>query len=173
RRLPVAEDVDIELERACEELVYQRGLVELELLRPSSDAHPAPAQHVVRTDEHRIADALCDRPRLRAGCCGSPGWGTQPEVAEQSSEATAVLRALDRRQRVTEQREARAGNARRQRERRLTAELHDNTCGLLQLADVERALQRERFEIEPVARVVVGRHRLRVGVEKHRLVTET
>ena len=38
--------------------------------------------------------------------------------------------------------------------------------------DVERALERERLEVEPVGGVVVGRDRRRVRVDHHRLVAE-
>jgi len=81
-RFAVAEDVDVELERACEELVHERGLVELELLRPAHDTHSAPAENVVGTHEHRIADSLGDGPRLRRRRRRSPGRGAQAEFAE-------------------------------------------------------------------------------------------
>ena len=171
-RLTVAEEVDVELERAFEELVYERRLVELELLGPPRDAHAAAAEHVVRADEHRIADAFGNRPGLRSRRRRSPGRGAQPKLAEQGAEAPSVLRTLDRRQRIAEEREPGGCDAGGERERRLPAELHDHPFRLLELADVERAFQRQRFEIEPVARVVVGRHRLRVGIDQDGVVAK-
>jgi hypothetical protein len=54
-------------------------------------------------------------------------------------------------------------------ERRLAAELHDHAVQRAVLAlgvdDFEHVLGRQRFEIEPVGGVVVGRHRLRIAVD--------
>ena len=60
----------------------------------------------------------------------------------------------------------------REPERRLAAELRDDADRLLAVADGEHLLRRERLEVEPVGRVVVGRDRLRVAVDHHRLVAE-
>ena len=46
----------------------------------------------------------------------------------------------------------------------MTAELHDDTVGLLGFDDIENVLEGERFEIKPVAGVVVGGDRLWVAV---------
>ena len=126
----------------------------------------------MRTEEDRIPDTVGDGACLSRRRRRSPGRRTHAEVAEQGAEEAPVLGAVDRGQRVAEQLEPRAGDAGRERERRLTAELDDHAFRLLELTDVECALERERFEIEPVARVVVGRHRFRVGVQQDRLVAE-
>ena len=62
----------------------------------------------------------------------------------------------------------RAGEAKR----RLTAELGDDAERLLAIADGEHLLGGKRLEVEPVGGVVVGRDRLRVAVDHHRLVAE-
>ncbi len=50
-------------------------------------------------------------------------------------------------------------------ERRLSAELHDHALRLFLFVDVEHVFERQRLEVEFVARVVVGRDRLRVRVD--------
>src|SRR5207249_7015258 len=51
-------------------------------------------------------------------------------------------------------------------------ELDDDPERPILLDDVEYVLQRERYEVEPVGGVVVGRHRLRVAVDHDRLHAE-
>ncbi len=58
-----------------------------------------------------------------------------------------------------------ASSARAQLQRRLAAVLHDDAFGLLFVDDLEHVLERQRFEIEAIRRVVVGRDRLRVAVD--------
>ena len=60
----------------------------------------------------------------------------------------------------------------RQLQRRLAAELDDHALGLLLLADREHVLGRQRLEVEAVGGVVVGRDRLRVAVDHHRVAAE-
>ena len=60
----------------------------------------------------------------------------------------------------------------RQLQRRLAAELDHDAVGLLALADGQHRLDVERLEVEAVGRVVVGRDRLRVAIDHHRLVAE-
>ena len=54
-------------------------------------------------------------------------------------------------------------------QRRLAAELDDHALGLLDLDDRQHVLERQRLEVQPVGRVVVGRDRLRVAVDHHRV----
>ena len=57
-------------------------------------------------------------------------------------------------------------------QRRLAAELGHDSLGLLAVEDGEHLLGREWLEVEAVGGVVVGRDRLRVAVDHHRLVAE-
>ncbi len=54
-------------------------------------------------------------------------------------------------------------------QRGLPAERNDHPIGALGREDVQHVLGGERFEVEPVGRVVVGRHGLGVAVDHHRL----
>ena len=59
--------------------------------------------------------------------------------------------------------------ARGELQRRLATELDDDPFGLLDLADRQHVLKRQRLEVEPVRRVVVGRDGLWVAVDHHRV----
>ena len=54
-------------------------------------------------------------------------------------------------------------------QRRLAAELDDDALGLLDLDDAEHVLERQRLEVQAVGGVVVGRDRLGVAVDHHRV----
>ena len=54
-------------------------------------------------------------------------------------------------------------------ERRLAAELDDHALGPLDLDDRQHVLERQRLEVQAVGGVVVGRHRLGVAVDHHRV----
>ncbi len=60
----------------------------------------------------------------------------------------------------------------REPERRLASELRHDPDRLLPVADRQHLLRRERLEVEPVGRVVIGRNGLRVAVDHHGLVAE-
>ena len=171
-RLAVGEHVDVELVRALEELVDEARPVDDELLRPARDAHPAAAEDVVRTDEHRVADLRGDLARLLGALRDAPGGRPEAEPRQQLAEGAAVLRRLDGRERVAEERDAGVCEGARQAQRRLAAQGDDDAERLLERADVEDALERHGLEVEPVARVVVGRDRLGVRVDHHGLVAE-
>ena len=133
------------------------------------DLHRAPAEHVARAHEQREADARRGGQRLLVGVRGREGRRLQPEPAEQRAEAPAVLGEVDRLGRGAEQRHARGLEAGGELERRLAAELHDHALGLLDLDDREHVLERQRLEVQAVGGVVVGRDRLGVAVDHHRV----
>ncbi len=95
------------------------------------------------------------------------------EIPQQLREALAVLGQVDRVGRGAEDPDAGLLQRQRQLERRLPAELHDAgdvAAGLLlALDDRDHVLEGQRLEVQPVDGVVVGRHRLRVAVDHHRL----
>ena len=61
--------------------------------------------------------------------------------------------------------DARVGEFARELERRLSAELNDDALGLLLVPNVEDVFDRQRFEVETIGGVVVGRDRLRIRVD--------
>ena len=57
-------------------------------------------------------------------------------------------------------------------ERRLAAELDDDTVRLFTLGNIEHILKGKGFKIEFVRRIIVGAHRFRVAVHHNRFVPE-
>ena len=137
-----------------------------------ADAHRAAAEDVRGPDEHRVADPLGDLDRLVGRRRDPPLRRAQPVREQQAGEALAVLGEIDRVERRAEDPVAGILDRARELERRLAAELDHDAVGLLPLADREHRLGVERLEVEPVGRVVVGRDRLGVAVDHHRLVAE-
>ena len=132
--------------------------------------HAAAADHVVRPDEHRVADPLRDRARL-VGVLGRPPL--RRELAGERREAAAVLGGVDRVERVAEQRHAGRGERRRQAQRRLARRRRRRRRPAARARTRRaRCCGDERLEVEAVGGVVVGRHRLGVRVHQHRLVAE-
>ena len=84
---PVAERVDVELERLLEKPVEQDpadGVLHRppHFLRPVADPHGTPAEHVRGPDEHGVADPLCCGNCLVRLGCGAPVRATDLEAVE-------------------------------------------------------------------------------------------
>ena len=58
-----------------------------------------------------------------------------------------------------------------QGQRGLSAELDNHTIWLFAVDNVENIFQCERFEVQAVAGVVIGRHRFRIAIHHDRLDT--
>ena len=143
------------------------------------DLHRAPAEHVRRAHEHRVADVARDRDApsstsvaVPPAGCGMPSRSHSALNCSRSSAAS--IDAGD----GPEDRDARRFERVRELQRRLAAERHDDARELRRRGRGALQARRqtfstssigERLEEQPVARVVVGRHRLRVAVDHHRL----
>ena len=101
--------------------------------------HAAPAEHVVRPHEHRVADPLRDLARL-GRVRGRPPL--RRELARERGEAAAILGRVDRVERVAEQRHAGRGERGREPQRRLPAVRDGDADRPLELAHVEHVLLR-------------------------------
>ena len=185
--LAVEDGVDVDLDRVVEEPVDQHRLalvdqpvgdvlLEVGLQRGVvvDDLHAAPAQDVGRAHQDRVADLVGDPLRLGVRRRGAVLGRRQAGVGEDAAEGAALLGEVDRLGRGADDRHAGVGEALREAERGLAAELaHDagDRAGLLLgVDDLEDVLQRQRLEVEPVGGVVVGADRLRVAVDHDRLV---
>ena len=100
------------------------------------------------------------------GECAVPfsGW-SQAEPGQQPLEPPPVLGQIDRIGRGAEDRDLGPLQRRREFQRGLPAELHDDAekraAALLDPDDLDHVLGRQRLEIEPVGGVVIGRDGLR------------
>ena len=150
----------------------EQVVAELALL--ADDLHRAPAEHVGRAHDERIAEVGRDQPRLLDRIGDAVLRLLQLELIEQLLEAVAVLGEVDRVGRGAEDRDVRLLQRLGELERRLAAELHDDAVQRavrpLGVDDLEHVLGRQRLEIEPVGGVVVGRDGLRIAVDHDGLV---
>ena len=63
--LSIRDRVDVDLNRALDEAIDQNGAVDpADVIRRVADAHRTAPEHVRRTDQHGVADALRNRARL-------------------------------------------------------------------------------------------------------------
>src|SRR3982751_3139786 len=113
----------------------------VELLRAFDDLHAAPAQHVRRPQEHRVADPFRHPQRLVAAAGNAVGRLLEPELLDERSEPLAVLGEIDAVGRSAKDRHARRLQLRSELERRLPAKLDDHSeklaLLLLALDDLE------------------------------------
>ena len=173
--LAVADRVDVDLDRVVQEAVEQHRRIVADLHRLAHvalevallvhDLHRAPAQHVRRPHDERIADLVGRGDRRLLGARGAVGRLQELQPVQQLLEALAVLGHVDHVGRRADDRHAVALEVARELERRLAAVLHDHAPRLLDVHDLEHVLERERLEVQPVRGVVVGRHGLRIAVD--------
>ena len=182
--LAVADRVDIDLDGIGEIAVDQHravarddhrlGDVALELGIVLDDFHGAAAQHIGRADHHGEADALGDLLRFGAGIGDAVLGLAQFQFLEELGEAVAVFGQVDGIGRRAEDGHAGLFQGAGQLQRRLAAELHDDALQravrLFGVDDLEHVLGGQRFEIEAVGGVVVGRHGLGVAVDHDRFI---
>src|SRR5207302_1437832 len=86
----------------------------------------------------------------------------QAEVGDHFAEAFAILRDVDRIDAGADDRRPRILERLRQIQRRLAAELYDQSRRLDAIANVEHVLGGERLEEEMIAGVVISRDSLRI-----------
>ena len=137
------------------------------------DAHRPPAEDVARAHEHRVADVGGDGEGLVEVDGGASRRLGDAEVVTQPVPLLAVLGGVDRL--GGRAGDELGGNLRGELQRGLPAEGDDHlgrhAARRRRLGgdDVVHVLGGERLEVQAVGRVVVGRHRLRVAVDHHRL----
>ena len=181
----VGDRIDVELERVLEELVDQdrmlgRGVdgvrhvaVERRRCRRRSPSRGRRARRTAARRPGSRSSAATSRASSRRRR-GAARRLRNAEIPQQLREPLAVLGQVDRIGRGAEDPDAGLLQRQRQLQRRLPAELHDArrrrrrpSCSRSMIGD--HVLERQRLEVQPVDGVVVGRHRLRVAVDHHRL----
>ena len=176
-RLSIRHAVDVELDGVGEELVdedrtplrYLHRLLDVfpEALLMVDDCHAASSEDERRTHEDRIADLLRDLERIVNRVRDAARRLLHADFIHKRAEEVAVLRECDVLGRGAEDVYARRLEFFREVERGLTAELDNRAVAFLALVDLHHVFERERFEVERVRSVVVGRDCLGVGVHHH------
>ena len=94
----------------------------------------------------------------------------RPSRFNQLLKSLAILGQVDRIRRRTDNRRAGRFQIARQLQRCLAAVLHDDAFGLFLVDDLHDVFERQRLEIQPIRRVVIRRHGLRIAVDHDGLV---
>ena len=175
----VAERVDVHLDRVLEEAVEEKrvlrvGLdvlleVRVQALRRVTDLHRPAAQDVRGAHQKRESDVLGDHLCLLGRERGPVVGVADLQAAKERAEAPAVLRQVDRVDGRAQERHTGLFERARKAQRGLAPELDDHALRLLDLDHREHVLDGERLEVEAVGGVVVGRDRLGVAVDHHRV----
>ena len=179
----VAQRVDVDLDGVVEEPVDEHRPLRADRRGPRDvagqrrvvvdDLHAAPAEHVRRPHQHRVADPLGDRLRVVERGRGAERRRRQARLPQHLTERPAVLRQVDRGRGRPDHRDTRRRQPLREPERGLPAELHDHPGDgpglLLGVHDLEHVLEGQRLEVEAVRGVVVRGDGLRVAVDHHGL----
>ena len=139
-------------------VVHEAGLV-------VHDPHRASPQHVGRPDHDGIADRGGNADGLGGRSGGAAGRLPEVQFIQQLAEPFAVLRAVDGLRAGAE--DCDAGPLQRDGELQggLPAELHHDADRLLAVHDVADVFFRQRLEVEPVGRIVVGADGFRIAVD--------
>ena len=175
----VANRVDIHFGRIAQILVDQHGAVArhlhgggdivFQLLRAVDDLHRAATQHIAWPQQHRITDALCPREGLFQAAGDAVFGLLEFELAHDLGKTLAVLGQVDGIGIGAQDRDARILQRLGQAQRGLPAKLHDHALqravGLLDRQNFEHVFCGQRFEIEPVGRIIIGAHRFRIAVD--------
>ena len=141
----------------------------LQLLRRRDDRHRAPAEDEARPHEDGVAEARGDGAGLLDRVGDAARRLFDAGLLDEGAEEVAVLGAGDVRGRRPEDLHAGRLEPRGEVERGLSPELDDRAVAPLALVDLHHVLERQRLEVEPVARVVVRGDRLGVRVHHHHL----
>ena len=181
-RLAVGNAIDVDLDCVFQKTIDQDGAirryfncarhVSAEIRLIINELHRAAAENKARSDQNWITNLACDLYRFVRVHGRTTRRLTQSKLVQHRCEKFSIFRGLDALRLRAENRNAGRFQSVREVERRLSAELHHHAFGPLLLIYIENVLQRERLEIEFVARVVIGRNRFRIRVHHDRFEPE-
>ena len=180
---PSEQRIDIDLDGVLQEPVDQdwgsggrlggREHVAFQGVLAVGNLHRPPPEHVARAHHDRVADARGYLLRFRDRPAGPVRRLAKPQLVEERPEPLEILGLVDCVGRRADDRDPGPLERRRELERGLAAELHDDAHelppALLRPRDGDHVLDRQRLEVEPVGGVVVGRDGFRVAVDHDRL----
>ena len=179
RRLTIRDHIHIDLRRIFQKPVHQHRPVRTRLHRITHvmpdllvtvhDLHRPPTQHKTRPHQHRIRNPLRNRHRLILRHRRPARRLIQLQIIQQLRKKLPVLRQLDVLRRRPDDVASSLLQLRRQIQRGLPPQLHDHPPARLVLINVHHILERQRLEVQPVTRVIIRRHRLRIRIHHDRL----
>ena len=129
--------------------------------------HVLPAQHIGRTQQHRIADVMRGiQGFFQRGDAVSPGTGNAAAVQD-FVELLAVFGGVNGGSACAEYCDAVLVECFRQLDGCLAAEGHNHAKRFFNSDDVKHIFRRERLEVQAVGRVEIGAHRFGIVVDHH------
>ena len=175
-RLPIRDRVHLDLQSlevlVNQDLAARHGAdrpahVPPQLVAVAHDLHRAPAQHIRRPHQHRVAGAFGDGLGLRDGGGRAAHGLRDADRVERAGKGSAVLREVDGLDARAHDGDGCLVEGLGEVDRRLAAELHQRAGDTFGLCYMKGAVEVERFEVEAVRGVEVGRDRFWVGVDHH------
>src|ERR1044072_1073030 len=171
----VCQRVHVKLCGAFEELIDQDGTIRrkanrvahvfLETLFVVNHRHRASAKDITRTNQHRgtnlFRNTLCLVTRRRHAVFRL----RYSQLREQRAESFAIFGEINRVSRRYNNRHAGFVQTHRKIQRRLSAKLDDHSFRFLDVDDVHHVFEGQRFEIETIGSVVIGRNSFRIAVD--------
>ncbi len=178
----VADRVDVDLIRILQKLIDENRAVIGHVHRLAhvaaqgclvvDDGHGPAAQHVGGAHHHRVPDPTGNRDGFFGRIGRAVDRGRNVQLGQERAKAIAIFGQIDGVGRGAEDGHTRLVERPGQVEGRLAAVLDDEPLqragSLLAFDQIEHIFQRQRLEVEAVAGVVVGAHRLRVAVDHDR-----
>ena len=172
RVFAIAQAVDIDLrsilekpvdqDRAVGTRLHRRADIAPQILRRVNNLHGTPSEHEGRPDQHRVADFFRHGQSFVLVSRRSSLRSAQLEPLEHRGKMFAIFRHLDALGRCADDIDSIGFQSGSQIQRCLPSELNDGRIALLALVNIKDILKRQWFEIQFVARVVIGRDGLRV-----------
>ncbi|OQA40045.1 MAG: hypothetical protein BWY49_01138 [Candidatus Omnitrophica bacterium ADurb.Bin314] len=176
----VGKGIHLAFKRLAEEPVDQHGVFGTYLDRLSSispehvlvidDLHPAPAENEGGTDHDGVADLTRDRDGFLDRPCDAAFRLRNAELDHLLTKELAVFGERDALRRRPEDPDAGVLELLSDVERCLPSELDDDAFRFFLLIDGQHVLDRKRFKIELVGRVIIGRDRFGIAVDHDRFV---
>ena len=154
-------------------LTYLAGKLEeaVQFIIVVAHVHGSTGEHIARTYQYREAYAVHECLHIFHGSEGAPFRLVDAQLIQHGTELATVLGTVDGYRAGSQDRHTLAVKLHSQVVRYLSAHADNDTAWVLQVDDVEHALEGKFIEVEVVAHVVVGGYGLRVIVDHDALVT--
>src|SRR5690625_6870257 len=143
----------------------------MKLYRLDGDHNPLPPKHIAGTEQYRLADPVCNLQGIvHIACCSILGE-RNVQGFQEFGKFTPVFCKIDPLKLRTEDMNPSFQKSLAQFEGGLAADLKNHPFRFFMLKDIEYPLPEDRFKVEFVGKVKVGRDGLRVAVDHDRFIT--
>ena len=166
----VKERIHINLNSVFQELIDERWLrgrnlgrifkVACKICFVIDDLHTAPAQHIGRTDQHRVSNLIGNTFGTLEGICGTILRRNQTTFLQHARKLAAILSKVNSFGSSAQNRHTGIFEGFRKLQRSLSAQLHENAQqaarAALRFNNFEHIFQRQRLKIQASRNIVVS-----------------